>query len=54
MGISQASTPPAYTGFANPAVNDDLALLHLATSLPAGLGYPGLGSAGVDRFESPV
>jgi hypothetical protein len=46
-GVSQAFTHPAYTGFANPFINDDLALFRLATSLPAEIDFPILGSAGV-------
>jgi hypothetical protein len=45
FGVAQAFTPPGFTGFAKPAVNDDLALLHLSTPLPAGMGFPTLGSA---------
>lgn len=43
FGVAQAFTHPAFTGFANPAVNDDLALLHLSTPLPAGMVFPTLG-----------
>ncbi|MCX6878154.1 MAG: trypsin-like serine protease [Verrucomicrobia bacterium] len=45
FGVAQAFTPPGFTGFAKPTVNDDLALLHLSTPLPAGKGFPTLGSA---------
>ncbi|MCX6874567.1 MAG: hypothetical protein NTW21_12290 [Verrucomicrobia bacterium] len=44
FSVAQAFTPPTFTGFANPSVNDDLALLHLAVPLPAGVGFPTLGS----------
>ncbi|MCX6878728.1 MAG: trypsin-like serine protease [Verrucomicrobia bacterium] len=44
FGVAQAFTPPGFTGFAQPAVNDDLALLHLASPLPVGVGFPTLGS----------
>lgn len=54
FSVSQAFTHPAFTGFAKPSINDDLALLHLATPLPAGLSYPGLGSAGVGDFITLV
>ncbi len=43
FGVAQAFTHPSFTGFANPAVNDDLALLRLATPLPEGMGFPTLG-----------
>lgn len=33
FGVPQALTHPGFTGFANPTVNDDLALLRLATPL---------------------
>ena len=44
FGVAQAFTNPGFTGFANPSVNDDLALLHLAAPLPIGMGFPTLGS----------
>lgn len=43
--VAQAYTHPGFTGFANPSVNDDLALLRLADPLPLGMGFPTLGSA---------
>jgi hypothetical protein len=46
FSISQAFTNPGFTGFANPSIHDDLALLYLANSLPAELSYPSLGVAG--------
>lgn len=52
--VTRAFTHPAFTGFANPSVNDDLALLYLATPLPAGLSYPALRSAGVGDFVTLV
>jgi len=36
--VSKAFTCTEFTGFANPPVNDDLALLHLAVPLPIGMG----------------
>lgn len=42
--VAQAYTHPGFTGFANPSVNDDLALLRLADPLPLGMGFPTLGS----------
>jgi hypothetical protein len=44
FGVAQAFTHPSFTGFANPSVNDDLALLRLATPLPLGMGLPAIGS----------
>ena len=44
FNVTQAFTNPGFSGFANPSVNDDLALLHLGTPLPVGMGYPTLGS----------
>jgi len=41
--VAQAFTVSSYSGFANPSVNDDLALLRLANPLPLGMGYPTLG-----------
>ena len=36
--VTQAFTHPGFTCFGNLSVNDDLALLHLATPLPVGMG----------------
>ncbi|MCX6872874.1 MAG: trypsin-like serine protease [Verrucomicrobia bacterium] len=47
FGVARAYTPPSFTGFANPSVNDDLALLHLAVPLPVGMSFPTLGAAGI-------
>jgi len=47
FGVARTYTPPSFTGFANPSVNDDLALLHLTVPLPGGMGYPTLGAAGI-------
>jgi secreted trypsin-like serine protease len=47
FNVVQAFTHPAFSGFANPTVNDDLALLHLGTSLPTGMVFPTLGGAGL-------
>jgi secreted trypsin-like serine protease len=44
FGVAQAFTHSSFTGFANPSVNDDLALLRLAVPLPLGMGFPILGS----------
>ena len=44
FGVTQAFTYSAFTGFGNPSVNDDLALLHLSSPLPVGMGFPTLGS----------
>lgn len=55
FGVAQAFTHPGFTGFANPTVNDDLALLHLATPLPVGMGFSSLGSgAGIGDFITLV
>ena len=43
FGVAQAFTNPGFSGFANPSVNDDLALLHLSARLPMGMGFPTLG-----------
>jgi hypothetical protein len=42
-GVPEAFTLLSFSGFANPSVNDDLALLRLAAPLPLGMGYPSLG-----------
>ena len=47
FAVGQAYTYPSFTGFANPTVNDDLALLHLTVPLPYGMVYPTLGGAGI-------
>jgi len=44
FGVAQAYTHLGFSGFANPAINDDLALLRLAEPLPVGMGFPTLGS----------
>ncbi|MGL5017155.1 MAG: trypsin-like serine protease [Luteolibacter sp.] len=44
FGVAQAYTHPGFTGFANPSINDDLALLRLAAPLPVGMGFPTLGT----------
>ena len=44
FSVTEAFTHCSFTGFGNPSVNDDLALLRLANPLPVGLGYPTLGS----------
>ena len=55
FNVTQAFTHPGFTGCANPSVNDDLALLHLATPLPVGMGFPTLGSAaGIGDFITLV
>jgi hypothetical protein len=45
FSVTEAFTHCSFTGFGNPSVNDDLALLRLAAPLPAGMGYPTLGSS---------
>ncbi len=40
FAVTQAFTYSGFTGLGNPSVNDDLALLHLATPLPPGMGFP--------------
>ena len=47
FAVGQAYTHPSFTGFANPSVNDDLALLRLAVPLPGNMGFPTLGAAGI-------
>jgi secreted trypsin-like serine protease len=42
FSVSEIYVHPSFTGFANPSVNDDLALLRLSTSLPSTLNYPSL------------
>lgn len=42
FSVSEIYVHPSFTGFANPSVNDDLALLRLNTSLPSALNYPSL------------
>jgi len=54
FGVARAVVHPDFGGFANPSVNDDLALLYLATPLPAGFVYPGLGSGGVGDIVTLV
>jgi hypothetical protein len=55
FGVAQAFTHSGFTGFANPSVNDDLALLRLASPLPIGMGFPKLGSgAGMGDFITLV
>ncbi len=47
FAVGQAYTHPSFTGFANPSVNDDLALLHLTVPLPFGMTFPTLGGTGI-------
>jgi len=55
FGVAQAFTHSSFTGFANPSVNDDLALLHLSVPLPVGMGFPTLGSgASIGDFVTLV
>jgi secreted trypsin-like serine protease len=42
FSVSEVYIHSTYSGFANPSVNDDLALLRLSTSLPFTLNYPSL------------
>ncbi len=44
FGVAQAYTNPGFSGFGNPSVSDDLALLRLSVPLPLGLVFPTLGS----------
>lgn len=41
FAVTTVHIPPSFTGFANPSINDDLALLYLASPLPLSLSYPG-------------
>lgn len=43
FSVVRAFTHPGFSGFANPSVNDDLALLQLSAPLPVGMGFPTLG-----------
>ena len=54
FAVGQAYTHPSFTGFGNPLVNDDLALLHLTVPLPVRMSFPTLGSAGVGDVISLV
>lgn len=40
FGIAEAFTLLSFSGFANPSVHDDLALLRLSAPLPLGMGFP--------------
>lgn len=40
FSVSSVYTLPSFSGFGNPGVNDDLALLCLSGGLPDGLNYP--------------
>jgi hypothetical protein len=40
FGVDLAVIHPDFTGFANPFLNDDLALIHLSNSLPESLLFP--------------
>ena len=42
--VGQSFVHPDFSGFGNPSVHDDLALLRLDATLPAGLSYPDFGS----------
>lgn len=52
--ILQAYTHPAFNGFANPSVNDDLALLRLAAPLPDSIAFPGFGSVAIGETVTLV
>jgi hypothetical protein len=54
FAVTEAFIHPGFTGFGNPSVNDDLALLRLATPLPGGLAYPGLRTASVGDLVTLV
>jgi hypothetical protein len=45
--VTSTYTHPSFTGFANPTIYHDLALLYLASPLPAGMIYPTLGGMAV-------
>jgi hypothetical protein len=47
FAVSRAYTHPGFTGFANPSVHDDLALLHLSAPLPVGMSFPTLAGTGI-------
>lgn len=51
--VTEAFTHSGFTGFGNPSVNDDLALLRLGAPLPVGLGYPSLGTGASEGILSP-
>lgn len=53
-GVAEAFTHPAFTGFANPSINDDLALMRLANPLPDGLIYPTFGSTDIGDIVTLV
>ena len=40
FSVAEAFTHASFTGFTNPSVHDDLALLRLETPLPSDLGFP--------------
>jgi hypothetical protein len=42
LAVSSVTIHPDYTGFANPSVNDDIAVLTLASDLPVGIPIYGL------------
>ncbi|MCH7225022.1 trypsin-like serine protease [Haloferula sp. A504] len=52
--VAEAFTHPAFTGFANPSINDDIALMRLANPLPPGLVYPSLGSTDIGDIVTLV
>jgi hypothetical protein len=55
FSVTEAFTYRSFTGFGNPSVNDDLALLHLANPLPVWMGFPTLGrGAGIGEFVTLV
>ncbi len=45
FGIAETITHPDFSGFANPFINDDIALMRLASPLPTWSIFPSLGSA---------
>ena len=51
FAVSEVHTHPDFAGFASPTLNDDLALLRLASPLPNGFSYPTLGPALVTGEE---
>jgi hypothetical protein len=44
LAVTGFHTHPSFTGFGNPGIHHDLALLQLAAPLPGGLAFPGLAS----------
>lgn len=45
FGVVETIIHPSFTGFANPSIHDDLALLRLAEPLPAAVAFPRIHSS---------